>query len=363
MSVQTSEEVRLDGATTVFLLPEEITVIEAVHGLRDRQDPDYMKGIEAFGVQLAAEGQIQNLTVAEVPVDGGVEYQLIAGGRRRDAIASYNAGLKAGAEAVKLRCTVLTGVDAVGMVRKALKENIERENFTPIDLARDIASVKKLINATGKDWSKQVADFMGVSRAQVTQHYKLLSLPGEALETIKREGWSSQAAQDLLDVKPEKVTAVVKAASEAGKADKKKKDAAKPVNAQTAAKPASTPAESESDKGSEKGNVKRKHVVAAARAADAFEKPKAIAKSEIVDFFDSCDGPAYGHENSPVRQFVQYFRDKYVPGIGSDKTLLKKFDAMVLNAKNEPFAGAGTPGKEAKEEPVAKGKAAGAKGK
>lgn len=361
------ETVRAEGGTTLFLLPEDITVIEAIHNLRgERDSQEYLKGIEEFANQIKEEGQIQNALVAEVPVEGGVEYHLIAGSRRRDAIAFNNAGLKTGEMPTPVRCTVLTGVNAIAMVRKALRENTWRENFTPMDLARDTESVKKLIKANGKDWSAKVADFMGVSRAQVTQHYKLLSLPVEVQEQIKAEGWSSQAAQDLLDVKPEKVVGVAKGATAKAKAEAKEK-ATTPATA-----PAPTPvagkgkkkaeAEAEPEKGAEKGaKVKRAHVVKAAREADAFEKPKPVAKSEIVDAFDSIDGPAYGHENSPVRQFIQYFRDKFVPGIGSDKTLIKKFDAMVFNAAGKLYAGEGTPGKEAREEPTVKGKAAGGK--
>ena len=61
------------------------------------------------------------------------------------------------------------------------------------------------------------------------------------------------------------------------------------------------------------------------------DKSKARSKKEILEFFEGCKGPVYGHANGAVHQFVDNLL-KYAAGEIQDRTLEKYFDAMVDKA-------------------------------
>ena len=82
------------------------------------------------------------------------------------------------------------------------------------------------------------------------------------------------------------------------------------------------------------GKIQAKHVKKAARNTEgATDKAQAMNRKEIVEFFAEIrDSPLYGYPDGQVRAFASYFTEKFVAGLGSERTMYKYFDAMVERA-------------------------------
>lgn len=353
------------AAEVVELLPEEIVVNEELNVRPWEGDPEAeQERIERLARTIEQEGQLMDGLVQAVEANGVVEYQLIAGNRRRNAIALINAGKSDAEQPMKMRVRVLRNQSKEQAFRKAIIENLHRKDFSAMDLAMDIQRVREMNGWQAGKFTKKVAEYFGVSPAQITQHEKLLSLPADVQIKVHEGMLSAQSAFDLVDVRPEKRGEVLAKAEEKRQEEEaRKSEAAGSAGSAGSAKKGKAGAGADAGVGNGsaeataeteeegRGKLKRKHVLAATREVEgATDKPKPRTRNEIVAFFrEVADSPAYGYANSPVRAFATFFCDKWAPAVGagkSDRSLTTRFDAMVFSGEGDLLTGEGTPNKE-----------------
>lgn len=119
--------------------------------------------IKRLAASMREIGQIAPIVVKFI--DG--QYIVIDGARRRAAAMLIESET---GKLFPLECILRREADS----RLAIHANVHRQGLTPLQLAHLIANLRIANRWTG---TKEVADYLGVSRAQVSQHDKLLHRP------------------------------------------------------------------------------------------------------------------------------------------------------------------------------------------
>lgn len=272
--------------------------------------------IRQLAITLIEDSQLQPVLVGEeIKKSGETDYYLIAGARRRAAAELINSGaLKSYYDPKKkgpflLDCKVKEVISAPRARKAARLENIQRKQFNAMDLAMNISDI--LAENEWKDqadWSKLVADYLRVSRATVTQHYKLLELP-KALQARVADGeLTVNAAFAVLKTDEQQRQEVIEDAKKLAEQERRTKT--------TAGK----------GSGSSSGNapVQRKHVVQAAREREALAGPSPRSRKEIRDLIESLCGPAY---HKLMNGFAEAFLD-WTDGKGTDSALIARWNQL-----------------------------------
>lgn len=149
---------------TLYLRPSEIKISEA----NQRARPGSTPKIEPRRLQRLA-ASLQSSQIVPVLIDN--DRELIDGARRREAALLIE---NTTGQPFYLRCEI--GAFPAAGLQVAAHANIHRSQLTPLQLAHLIANIRKENDWTG---TKKVADYLGVSRAQVSQHDKLLHRPAD----------------------------------------------------------------------------------------------------------------------------------------------------------------------------------------
>lgn len=306
----------------IELDPMEVEVDESVnvrpftakHGSSD----DEQTAVQALADSIQAEGQIEPVEVRRV----NGKLHITVGTRRRNAVMLINMSAAEGVSPVRLRAIVKEDVSDESAFRRAMFENLHRKSMSPMDMAANVKAIRERFAWTGKAGTKWVADYLKVSPATVTQHEKLLTLEPEFQEKVHGGVMSADAAFKLLDVKPELRGEVLEKAG------------AEVIPAVTPVKGKITAKGKAKIKARNTGKIQAKHVKKAARNTEgATDKAQAMNRKEIVEFFAEIrDSPLYGYPDGQVRAFASYFTEKFVAGLGSERTMYKYFDAMVERA-------------------------------
>lgn len=131
--------------------------------------------IAELAESIRAQGIVQPVLVR--PVDGDrdslARYEIVAGERR------WRAAQHAGLERVP---TVVRSMSDTEAALAALVENVQREDLSAIELARALRSILQVSGGTHKDVGRSI----GMSRAAVSNHLRLLEL-GEAAKELLAE--------------------------------------------------------------------------------------------------------------------------------------------------------------------------------
>ncbi len=148
--------------------------------------------LEQLADSIAQFGVLQPIIVRENQLLAGT-YEIIAGERRWRA--AKMAGLS------EIPAVVLEG-DDLKTAQVSVIENVQREDLNPVEEA---FAYKMLIDRFGLT-QDQVAKQVGRSRSAVTNMLRLLELPDEVLELLKKGDLSAGHARALLGLKdPEKM--------------------------------------------------------------------------------------------------------------------------------------------------------------
>ncbi len=324
------------GHEVVHLLPGEI-LTDARFNVRPwsgREEADIAaenQRIERLADSIERDGQIDDAVVMpRVNGDQEEKFVLYIGHRRRAAVALANEKRSAnGGGLLRLRCKVdRTGGD---YRRRAIVSNEARQNLTPMDRALLIRQLRDEHRWEGYTGAKSVAKYMGISVASVTQHERLIGANvSEELQRGLQEGAISvQSALELLGVKQVDQGRVLRRAAEIQHEEAVEREVRPGRSATRAAKAverAAAPA-----RGVQGARIQHPAVrKAVAEAKGASGRPR--SKAEIIEWFESQDGPGNGYPDGPVRIWVRYLVDKWMAGAGTDTTLQAKWDAMVENA-------------------------------
>lgn len=138
--------------------------------------------LEELAASIKEKGILQPLVVTQTT--GG--YELIAGERRLRAAA------RAGLDQVPV--IVKPQVDSAELVELAVIENIQRENLTPLELARAYQKLMDQHHYTQDDVARKV----GKSRVSVANTVRLLGLPDPVRDALEQGLISEGHARALL---------------------------------------------------------------------------------------------------------------------------------------------------------------------
>lgn len=306
-----------NGDQLLFLDLEEITVPDEIdiRPYTNRLGPTEKETEELENLQrsIIEVGQIQPVKV-RYNADGG--YDLIAGRRRYMAVSMINAAKAKGETPLRLACVISreTSRNAKALrsrgYREADHENRHRSNLSPMDEAENIRFLRSKFKGNREKVTKQIAAYLCVSPATVTQYEKLLTLPEDKQLLIHNGEISRDAAFVLAKVAPERQDEVLAAAKEM--------QVEEAAQAKAAGK----------KKVRDGKTVKSRHVKKAAAKTGATDAITARNKKEIVDWIQAAQGPVSGNPEKQPMKFLQMF-ERWCGGQISDRALDKAWYAVV----------------------------------
>lgn len=139
------------------------------------------EGLEELAASIAAHGILQPLSVRRT----GEGYQLVSGERRLRA--ARMAGLS------EVPCLLLTA-DETQSSLLALIENVQRRD---LDFLEEALALRSLLDTTGLT-QEALARQLGKAQSSLANKLRLLKLPPEALELLRRNGFTERHARALL---------------------------------------------------------------------------------------------------------------------------------------------------------------------
>lgn len=141
--------------------------------------------LEELTASIKEKGILTPITVRKV----GNQFILIAGERRLRA--SKKSGLK------KIPAYIIDVADDAEMIEMALIENIQRENLNPIEEAE----AYNYLNNRFKLTQRKIAKSVGKKRVTISNSLRLLTLPREIKESIRKGRLSAGHGRAILMMK------------------------------------------------------------------------------------------------------------------------------------------------------------------
>jgi len=139
-------------------------------------------GLSELAESLKTHGVLQPVVVRDSPMG----FELIAGERRWRA--ARIAGL------TRLPALIRSRVSDNDMLELALVENVQREDLNAIERAQGFRAMIQSLSLT----QEQVAERVGIHRASVANHLRLLELPGPVQEAVSKGLLSMGHAKAIL---------------------------------------------------------------------------------------------------------------------------------------------------------------------
>lgn len=143
--------------------------------------------LDELAASIKARGVLQPLLARPHPGQPG-RFQIIAGERR------WRASQLAGLHELPILVRSLSDSDALAA---ALVENLQRQDLDPVEEAE---GYRRLLEEFGLT-QEQLAEAVGKSRAHVANTMRLLALPAEVLEHLRRSMITAGHARALLSMK------------------------------------------------------------------------------------------------------------------------------------------------------------------
>src|SRR5205814_6451710 len=150
--------------------------------------------LEELAESVRGHGVLQPIVVRPA----GVAYEIVSGERR------WRAAKAAGHAAVPV--SVRADITDDQMLELALVENVQRQDLDAMERAQAFRQMMEALNIT----QEQVAEKVGLKRSTVANQLRLLDLPSQAQEAIRRGLLSMGHARALLGLSdPQKVLSFV----------------------------------------------------------------------------------------------------------------------------------------------------------
>lgn len=159
-----------------------------------RRNPDQPRttfdsaALEELQDSIRRHGVLQPICVRRV----GDGYEIVSGERRWRAARS--AGL------TKIPAVIRDEMTDDVSLELAIVENVQRQDLDPLEKARGYQALMERVGLT----QEQVAERVGLARASVTNHLRLLDLPTEAQDALAGGMISMGHAKALLGIKGKK---------------------------------------------------------------------------------------------------------------------------------------------------------------
>lgn len=184
-----SKDLRFDDGQSVGVIAKiEISKIKP-NPYQPRENFDRVS-LEELKQSIIEKGVIQPITVRRLP--GGM-YELITGERR--VRASSEAGL------THIPAYIIEIESEKELLELALIENIQREKLNPIEIAK---AYQRLIEELGYT-QEEIAKKIGKDRTTVANFIRLLKLPEQIQESLKRGEITMGHARALINIPSRKL--------------------------------------------------------------------------------------------------------------------------------------------------------------
>ena len=170
---------------------------------RQAMDPE---GIAELAESIGAQGVVQPVLVRPVDGEGASQarYEIVAGERR------WRAAQHAGLESVPAVVRSLSDAEAA---LAALVENVQREDLNAMELAGALRAILEISGGTHKEVGRSI----GMSRAAVSNHLRLLELGDVAKELLAERKLEMGHGRALLAVtNPARQAALARLIAEKG---------------------------------------------------------------------------------------------------------------------------------------------------
>jgi len=178
-----------DGRRSGVIASIEIARINP-NPYQPREDFD-KEALEELKRSIIEKGIIQPITVRRI--DDGGKYEVISGERR--IRASIEAGL------THIPAYIVDVSSDEEMLELALIENIQREHLNPIEIAIGYQRLIQECHCTQEDIAKRI----GKDRTTVTNFIRLLKLPMQIQQSLRKNEISMGHARALINLPGEKV--------------------------------------------------------------------------------------------------------------------------------------------------------------
>jgi ParB family transcriptional regulator, chromosome partitioning protein len=166
---------------------QQISLSQLKHNPYQPRNKDYREDLDELVESVRQYGVLQPVLVRQTAPE---EYELIAGERR------VSAALRAGLTSIP---AILCNVTAQQSAEIALIENLQREDLSPVEMARAFRALMEDFKLT----QQQIAQRVGKSRSTITHALRLLQLSDEILNSLDRGEIQEGHALTLLQVEDE----------------------------------------------------------------------------------------------------------------------------------------------------------------
>lgn len=340
----------------LFLRPEDMVLLPQ-HDVRPFKDIDNeaeAQKIEKMALSLESIGQQDDCIAVPWKMDGKEVFALIAGNRRRRAMALLNQKLSGNGKPL-MRLRVAIDRSGKDLIKKAWQTNGIREMPNTMDLA---AICVRLCEEHGwdkafKGW-KKCAEYLNVDPATITQAIRIYnSNDPELMRQVASGRITATAAFDLLtegDVEVRKDALKRAEEIELERSPDKAREVKRPdgtvdveatrikgdavrkgLREAQANRPVQPPVRREKWEEVEKSTLASAPAASAPAASAPVKPTRALPwnRKEIVEYFEAKDGPMYGHIDSAVRVWLNYLTTRLFRGEGNVAEADKLFAAAV----------------------------------
>ena len=195
----------------LFLDPALIRIDPEVRALRDWGTKGHRAEltIPELALSIARDGQDAPAVIRE-DAEG---YVLVDGMRRWEAVSLLRHGEDEAERDTMLEC-IVRAMTPDQAFHAALRSFVLKEPLTGLELAHAIKRLRAKYRWAREEGSEAIADLLCIDVATVTQTEKLLKVPVEVQDKVRRGLWSVTTALELMAGKPDKLAEVAKKADE-----------------------------------------------------------------------------------------------------------------------------------------------------
>lgn len=331
----------------IYLDPHTIADAENV---RPGESPaEHEARVNVLAEQIKADGQSTPIKVRETEAEGG--YQVVAGQGRIDALRLLNNRIKSSGEGEPLLawCVLDSNLDSWA---SAVKENVQRKNYSDVQIADLIAQARTRYKWDTKGGEKKLAAFFGILPTHLVEYNTLASAPAHIKERVQTGELSKSGALRLIKVTestpaeamPAKQKAIVAKAKEIAKAEKpapKAKPAPTPVSSKKAKQADDSkkakqdaPKEQTAEPVKEKpAKVQAKHIAQAAReVAIAANEPVPVVKRNRTEILATISNLLEFSPDIPKTEAARAFLlgiQKFADGEFSPRQLQNRWNLVI----------------------------------
>lgn len=313
----------------LYLAPHSLLDAENV---RPGESPaEHESRVAILAEQIKADGQTMPVKVIEVDDPEGY-YRIVAGQGRVDALRLINASNDGNSEPLLAWCVLDSNLDSWA---SAVKENVQRKNYSDVQIADLIAQARTRYKWDTKGGEKKLAAFFGILPTHLVEYNTLASAPAHIKERVQTGELSKSGALRLIKVTestpaeamPAKQKAIVAKAKEIAKAEK---PAPKPSKAAKQDAPKEQTAEPVKEK---PAKVQAKHIAQAAReVAIAANEPVPVVKRNRTEILATISNLLEFSPDIPKTEAARAFLlgiQKFADGEFSPRQLQNRWNLVI----------------------------------